>query len=403
MCLSCLDTADTHDLSRREMLRLTGLLTAAGALPLLRAGQARAAQTDAPVRIGYLPIMDAAPLLVAHANGLFEARGLAVEKPVLLRSWAQLVEAFLSGQVNVVHLLSPLAVWARFSAKAPIKVVAWNHVGGSALTVAPTINSVADLGGHTVAVPFWYSIHNVVLQALLREGGLTPVTRRGASVSQTEVALVVMSPADMAPALAAGQIAGYIVAEPFDALAELQGIGKVLRFTGDVWREHACCVVALQEQDLTRRPEWTQKVVDAIVEAQGWIRGNRAQTAALLAKDGANHYTPHLLPALQKVLAPLPTDALAYQRTGAIRHTDWQQERIGFQPYPYPSYTQELVRRLRETVTEGDNSFLTSLDPRAATAELVDDRFVKTALAAQGGLAAFGQPDGFHRVETVAP
>ena len=57
------------------------------------------------------------PLLVAHNNGYFDAAGIQAEKPTLLRSWAQLVEAFLSGQVNVVHLLSPMTVWARYGGK----------------------------------------------------------------------------------------------------------------------------------------------------------------------------------------------------------------------------------------------------------------------------------------------
>ncbi len=92
--------------SRREFLRLSSMLTAAGALPLLNAqNRAFAAEPDAPVRIGYLPITDATPLLVAHANKLFEAEGLQVEKPRLFRSWAQLAEALLSGPVNVIHLL----------------------------------------------------------------------------------------------------------------------------------------------------------------------------------------------------------------------------------------------------------------------------------------------------------
>ena len=70
----CLDDP-TH--SRRDILKLTSLLTAAGAFPLLASLQARAAsEPDAPVRIGYLPITDATPLLVAHNNGLFEAEGI---------------------------------------------------------------------------------------------------------------------------------------------------------------------------------------------------------------------------------------------------------------------------------------------------------------------------------------
>lgn len=254
----CLDDP-TH--SRRDILKLAALLSAAGALPLLSSLQARAAaEPDAPVRIGYLPITDATPLLVAHANGLFEAEGIQAERPVLLRSWAQVIEAFISGQVNVIHLLSPMTVWARYGSKVPAKVVAWNHVGGSGLTVAPEIADVRQLGGKSVAIPFWYSIHNVVLQQLLRDNGLRAVSRAvGAALAADEVNLVVLPPSDMPPALASKRIHGYIVAEPFNALAENLKVGRVQRFTGDVWRNHACCVVFMHEHDLERRPQWSQR------------------------------------------------------------------------------------------------------------------------------------------------
>jgi NitT/TauT family transport system substrate-binding protein len=387
--------------SRRDLIKLSAILTAGGALPLLRTYEARAQEPDAPVRIGYLPITDATPLLVAHGKGFFDAEGVQAEKPVLLRSWAQLLEAFISGQVNVVHLLSPITVWARFGSKAPAKVVAWNHTGGSALTVRPDIDSVKALGGKTVAIPFWYSIHNVVVQALFRENGLTPVARRDAPPAANEVQLVVMAPSDMVPALASNQIAGYIVAEPFNAAAETLGIGKVLRFTGDVWKDHACCVVFMHERDLNQRPEWSQKVVNAMVKAQLWTRANRAETAALLSKDGVNRYTPHATPVLQKVLAPPESDTTGYLRTGAIRNAAWLERRIDFQPYPYPSYTEELIRRLKGTLIEGDHAFLNDLDPAAAARELVDDSFVRKAIVASGGLKAFGLPDDFERQELI--
>jgi NitT/TauT family transport system substrate-binding protein len=389
--------------SRREFLKLSALFSAAGALPLLNSLQARAAaEPNAPVRIGYLPITDATPLLVAHNNGLFEAEGLQVEKPVLLRSWAQLIEAFLAGQVNVIHLLSPMTVWARFGSRAPAKVVAWNHVNGSALTVAPSIDRIEDLGGKTVAVPFWYSIHNVVLQRLLRENGLTPVTGGDRSnITATEVKLVVMPPSDMPPALASKQISGYIVAEPFNALAEQLGVGKILRFTGDVWRNHACCVVFMHEHDLEQRPEWTQKVVDAIVNAQIWTQKNRAAAAELLSKSGTNRYTPHEARVLTRVLVLTPEERQAYITSGAIRVPEWKEQRIDFQPYPFPSYTEVLVRELKKTSVEGDSKFLAQLDPALAARELVDDRFVKRSLDRVGGLKTFGFPDTLTREEAI--
>lgn len=395
------DEFTRFDVSRRQMLKLSALLTAGGAAPLLRAYEARAEAPDAPLRIGYLPITDATPLLVAHGKGFFEEQGIKAEKPVRLRSWAQLLEAFISGQVNAVHILSPMTVWARFGSKVPAKVVAWNHTSGSGLSVLPHINSVKDLGGTTVAIPFWYSIHNVVLQILLRENGLTPVSKRTGKPAANEVNLVVMAPADMVPALASKQISGYIVAEPFNAASEVLGVGKMLRFTGDVWKDHACCLVFMHERDIQQRPEWVQRAVNAMVKAQLWTRDHRAETAALLSKDNPNQYTPHSVEVLTKVLAPPLSDESSYVKSGAIKHADWRERRIDFQPYPYPSYTEELVRRLKATLVEGDRGFLEALDPAAAGRELVDDSFVKKAILASGGMAAFGLPETFTRSEVI--
>lgn len=396
----CLD--DPHH-SRRDFLKLASLLTVAGAMPLLSSLKARAAsEPDAPVRIGYLPITDATPLLVAHANGLLEAEGIQSERPVLLRSWAQVIEAFISGQVNVIHLLSPMTVWARYGSKVPAKVVAWNHVGGSGLTVAPNITEVKQLGGQNVAIPFWYSIHNVVLQRILREAGLTPVSKGNGPVAANEVNLIVLPPSDMPPALASRRIAGYIVAEPFNALAENLKVGRIQRFTGDVWRNHACCVVFMHEHDLNNRPEWSQKVVNAIVKAQLWTREHRAEAARLLSKEGANRYTPHAPEVLGRVLAPAADERQGYIASGAIRHAGWEDKRIDFQPYPFPSYTEELVRQLKQTLIEGNNGFLAELDPAATARDLVDDRFVRNSLAAVGGLEAFGFPAAFERDEEIA-
>ena len=389
--------SDDLPLSRRDFIRLSALLTGSVALP--RLAQAAA---DEPVRIGYLPITDAAPLLVAHARQLFEQQGLKVEPPRLFRSWAQIVEAFMAGQVNVVHLLSPMTVWARYGSRFPAKVVAWNHMAGSALTVAPAIRTIKDLGGKKVAVPFWYSIHNVVLQHLLRENGLTVVTRPSEALKPTEVALSIMAPADMGPALANGAIAGFIVAEPFNAAAETNGIGRILRFTGDVWRDHACCVVTMHERDLNERPEWSQKVVNGIVNAQHWLREHRKEGAQLLAKDAAGKYTPFASTVLERVLAPSAERDQQYAREGAIRHLEWQEARIDFQPYPFPSYTEQLVKMLKHTQLEGDNRFLASLDPAFVARDLVDDRWVRQAIAALGGLKAFGLPEKFSRSETLA-
>lgn len=399
----CASSGCDCGISRRDWLRVAALSGAAAA-PLLRAGDA-AAQTargeDVPVRIGYLPITDATPLLVAHSRKLFEAEGLRTEKPRLFRTWAQIIEAFVAGQVNVVHLLSPTTLFVRYGSQFGAKVVAWNHMNGSAIAVARHINSIKELGGQQVAIPFWYSIHNVVLQQLLRANGLKPVSRsRAGGLAADEVNLVVMPPAEMVSALASKAVAGYIVAEPFVAAAELAGVGKVMRFVGDVWQNHACCLLTLAERDIAERPEWAQRVTNAVVKAQLWTRNNQLATAQLLASSGEGRYTPHGLPALSKVLAA--SEMAEYERAGVIRHPEWKQRRIDFQPYPYASYTEELVKALKTTYVEGNAAFLEKLEPAFVAKDLVDDRFVKKALQQVGGLKAFGHGESFIRKEVIA-
>jgi NitT/TauT family transport system substrate-binding protein len=367
-------------------------------------GTATAAVTAGPpevkqLRVGYLPITDATPLLLAHANGYYEEAGLEVAKPTLFRSWPQIVEAFQARQVDVIHVLMPTAVFMRFGQRFPAKIVAWNHTDGSALTVAKNVNTLDDLAGKTVGIPSYYSLHNVTLQILLRNAGLNPVLTGNASAAQRQVKLAVMAPPDMPPALANNSIAAYIVAEPFNAVAEVNDVGKIFRFTGDIWQNHACCVVVMHEDDIAQKPNWVQAAITSVARAQLFARENRAEAARLLAREGGD-YLPQPLPVIQRALTHY--DKAEYGASGAIKHADWPSNRIDFQPFPFPSYTDQLVRFLRETAVEGDTAFLTALDAAAAHAQLVDDRFARAAIDAAGGPAKFGL-SALSRMEVVAP
>jgi NitT/TauT family transport system substrate-binding protein len=177
------------------------------------------------------------------------------------------------------------------------------------------------------------------------------------------------------------------------------GVGKILRFTGDVWRDHACCVVFMHERDLQQRPQWSQAVVTGIVQAQQWINENRQATAQILARESGNRYTPHQQPVLSKVLIQDPQDQESYLASGAIRRPDWHQSRIGFSPYPYPSYTKTLIQKLKSTQVQGNTAFLDALDPQFVAQDLVDDRFVRQAIEQLGGPSVFGMTQGFERTE----
>lgn len=384
-------------LSRRQLIGGAVGLAGAGGLfgiaDLARAATVDPANATGRLRVGYLPITDAAPLLIAHAERLYPPGVVSSAKPVLFRSWASLAEAFISRQIDVAHVLMPTAVQLRYGLGSGVRVLGWNHTNGSALTVAPHIVELTDLAGTQVAIPFWWSIHNIVLQELLRAHGLRPVLRRSASRADRTVELIVMSPSDMVTALANRSIGGYVVADPFNAAAQLKKIGRIHTFLGDVWRDHACCVLITRDDVIEGRPEAVQSLTDAVVGAQLRIDANRRAAAATLT---GGKYLPQPEPAVRLALT-YPTPPYRYV------HPEWSPQRVGYQPFPFPSFTQRLIEAMDQTVVDGDRRFLRRLDPARVHDELVDDAFVRKSLECQGGPQAFGLAADPTRTEQVQP
>lgn len=408
-----------HEMDRRRFLRIAGFAGLALSAPVLGAacgddddddsteptasggnGTATVALETKTLKVGYLPITDATPLLIAHAKGYYKDAGLEVDQPTLFRSWPAIAEAFQAQQVDIVHMLMPTTVFMRFGQKIGVKVVAWNHMDGSGLTVANDVETLEDLIGGIIAIPSYYSIHNVTLQALLREANITPVIR-DANASAREVKLVVMAPPDMPPAIANGSIGGYIVAEPFNAAAEVNKVGKMLRFTGDIWQDHACCVAIMHEDAIAKQPNWAQATVTALARAQLFANENREETAKILS-NGGDGYLPQPFEVIDQAMNHYDIDEYSGPN-GAIQHPDWPDHRIFFQPFPFRSYTEELVRMMKDTVVEGDAGFLASLDPAQAHTELVDDRMARAAIAELGGPSKWGLPESLTRTEVVEP
>jgi NitT/TauT family transport system substrate-binding protein len=372
-----------HEMSRRDfMLDAMAMGGLAAGMTLPGMGLANVAPPqDEVVRIGYLPITDATALLVAHGMGFFEDEGLKAEKPTLIRGWSPLVEGFAAGKFNLVHLLKPIPVWMRYNNNFPVKVMSWAHINGSALIVGKHTGAkeFSDLGGMQIAVPYWYSMHNIVLQMGLREAGLKPVIKdQTEALAKDEVNLMIMPPPDMPPALASKKIDAFIVAEPFNAAGELLAGGTMLRFTGDIWKNHPCCVVCMNENTVAAKPEWTQKVMNAVVKAQIYAQANKGEVAQMLSKDGKKY-----LPMPAKVVERAMTfySPADYADPAAIRHqAEWQNGRIDFQPYPYPSATKLIVEEMNKTLVGGDKTFLDGLDADFVTNDLVDYNHVKVAM-----------------------
>ncbi len=371
------------DFGRRktlDMFAAGGMLSALGPMIAGMSSPAYAAQ-DNVVRIGYLPITDATALLVAHGMGYFKDEGLEAPRPTLIRGWAPLVEGFVANKFNLVHLLKPIPVWMRYNNQVPIKLMAWAHTNGSGLVVGrhTSIQSFKELGGTQVAVPFWYSMHNVVLQYALRQVGIKPVIKpQGSVIAPDECNLQILPPPEMPASLAAKKIDAYIVAEPFNAMGEIKAGARMLRFTGDIWKNHPCCVICMHEEATNKNAEFTQKVMNAVVRAQVYASQNKKEVARLMSKDGEG-YLPMPAKIVERAMT-LYEDNDAYQSTGAIKHADWGNGRIDFQPWPYPSATRLIVEEMNRTVVGGSTKFLDGLDPNFVADDLVDYNYVRKAL-----------------------
>ena len=386
-------------MDRRTFLRGAIGVAAAGGIAgiadLTHTAVQSRANTSGQLRIGYLPITDAAPLLIAHGEDLYKQGVVSATKPIMFRSWSSLAEAFLSRKVDVVHLLMPMAIQLKYEFAGAARILGWNHTNGSALTVAPDITDLGQLAGRQLAIPSWWSIHNIVIQQLLRAHGLRPVIRTTPSRSANTVGLIVMSPSDMIPALVNGAVGAFTVADPFNAAAELRGVGRIHRFLGDMWRDHACCALLVHESVIEKNPNDVQSLTDSVATAQLRINGNRRAAASMLSNG---RYLPQPLPAITKSLTYAPE-----QYQDRIKHPAWDPQRIGYQPFPFPSYTQSLAEAMHSTVVDGDTGFLSKLDPATAHHEMIDDRFVRESLRRLGGPANFGLPASLTRTEDVDP
>jgi len=380
--------------TRREFLYASAAM---GASALL-AGQsilpasASAAAAGKKVKSCYLPIADATPIVLAHELGYYKEQGLASDRPMLIRGWPAMAKSFMDKKVNLTHLLMPMAIHMRYSLNFPIKVVAWDHTNGSALTVGKKsgIQTYADLGGKRIAVPYWYSMHNVIIQMIARKLGVEPVLQgKTAKLSAKQVGLFTMNPPDMPPAMAGGEIDGYIVAEPFNALGEMNAGGRIVRFTGDVWKNHPCCVAVMHEDDLKEDREWSHKVIAALVKAELWAMQHREEAAHIMSKDGAA-YLPFPEAIVKRAMTKYDLETYGDKGgTGAIRHPDWNTGRISFQPYQMESTTVRLVEVLKETKMEDNADFLKKLKPEAVHKELMYTEGTKEAVEKLGGLAQF--------------
>ncbi|WP_274968714.1 ABC transporter substrate-binding protein [Succinimonas amylolytica] len=208
------------------------------------------------IKVAYLPITHAlAGFEAAEQEKLKKETGLNIEL-VRFGSWTELIDALNTGRVDAAFALAELVMKAREQG-IDVYLSTLAHRDGNVIVVGKDIASASDLRGKTFAIPHRQSSHYILLNEALAKEGLTV----------NDVNIVEMAPPEMPSALAAGQISGYCVAEPFGARAVSLDIGKVLYNSQELWPDSVCCGLAISGRFLKEHPELASRLVAAVKKA----------------------------------------------------------------------------------------------------------------------------------------
>jgi len=257
--------------------------------------------------LGFLPLNDAAPLIVAREKGFFAAEGLDVE---LSReaSWATVRDKVAVGALDGAHMLAPLVLATSLGLgselTAMIAPMALNR-NGAAVTVSRRLGEAA--GGDasalarliarrreegasqlTFAVVFPYSIHNYLLRDWMADAGIHP---------DRDVRLTVVPPARMTELLADGVIEGFCAGEPWNAAAVAWGAGKVAARSSASAPDALDKVFAVTRDWAEANAEKTNALLRALLRAAAWAESpeNRIELIGLLARRENLDVAPDLI------------------------------------------------------------------------------------------------------------
>ena len=278
------------------------------------------------LRLGFVPLADAAPLLVAQELGMFAAAGLRVALSAET-SWAAVRDKIAFGGLDAAHLLGPMPIALACGlggVRRRLVVGAGLGLNGNRLVLSNALAARLDPAAAPltpdgfaalvrgleapprIAVVFPFSSHNYLLRHWAALGGLDP---------DRDLRLSVLPPSLAGEALEAGEIDGFCAGEPWGSQAAMRGAGRIVLSTGEIWAGHPEKVLAFSEEFVATRHEDTVACTAAVIAAARWLDdpANRDDAIAILR----GHAFPGLAPesiafALDGVLPDgraLPEDA----------------------------------------------------------------------------------------------
>jgi ABC-type nitrate/sulfonate/bicarbonate transport systems, periplasmic components len=327
---------------RRRFIRAVGAGTAMAAVstlfPLAAAREAFA-QGQGPLeksklKVGFIPITCATPIIMAHPMGFYARQGLDVEV-VKTAGWALIRDKALSGEYDAAHMLSPMPLAISMgvgSNPVPWTMPAVENVNGQAITLAmrhKDRRDPRDWKGFKFAVPFDYSMHNYLLRYYLAEHGIDP---------DRDVQIRSVPPPEMVANLRAENIDGFLAPDPVNQRAVYDGVGFIHILSREIWDGHPCCAFAASRQFVTAMPNTYQALLKAIIQATAYARdpANRKEIAAAIA---APNYLNQPVTVVEQVLTGTYADGL-----GNVRR---EPARIDFDPFPWQSFAVWIMTQMK--------------------------------------------------------
>ncbi len=330
-----------HDDLRRRFLRAVGRRTAMAAigsvLPL--ASLQAMAQDKAPLekkdlKIGFIPITCATPLIMAHPLGFYQKQGLNVEV-VKTAGWALIRDKMINKEYDATHFLSPMPLAISLglgSTATPMNVATIQNTNGQAITLALKHKDKRDpknWKGFKFAVPFEYSMHNFLLRYYVAEAGLDP---------DRDIQIRVVPPPEMVANLRAGNIDGYLGPDPFNQRAVFEEIGFIHLLTKELWNGHPCCAFGTSTEFIQKNPNTFAALFRAVL------------TAAAMAREPRNREL------IAKVISPQaylnqPETVLAQVLTGkfadGLGNVKNVPDRADFDPIPWQSMAVWMLTQMK--------------------------------------------------------
>lgn len=246
--------------------------------------------------IGFIPLTDCAPLVVAKEKGFFAKHGLDAVTLHREPNWGAIAKGIATGRLDAAQMVAgmPLSMTIGAGNKPPVPIVTALTLSrnGNAITFSKRfydegIGSLADFKAaiaetpdkvHNLGMVYPSSMHNLILRYWLASGGIDP---------DQDVNLIVIPPPQMVANLKAGNIDGYCVGEPWNSRAVYEGLGFVMATDLDLWSGHPEKVLGVKEEWVNQYPETHIALIRALLEACQYCddRRNREEILNLLTQE----------------------------------------------------------------------------------------------------------------------